>query len=1307
MCAAITGGEPLPPTPEERAAAAASSGSAPSKPAIYTRRAADLLLREMCALAAPICARHLPPGATLPHFKSLVRRLEAEYAARWSPASVCGLPAPPRSAVPHVVMNVEGASSRAQFHCPSYVCALAASSTTAKNGIMSALCDATKDVLTVCLPLGKAVVLENLGGLELKVLRETVVDKMRQMVAEAATLDAVKRRGAAAKQAKAAAAAAGGDAGGGGSGAAAPSAAALTAAAGGGGAEEQEEEAAEAAAAAAASPPSSSSSSTAAAAAPGDLSFLALSPAARSALNITFTWPYPAGKDEPLVTVGTNRDPHAAPAFRVVQYTTSGPGGATLNQSREVFTHHGHLFTPPTAAKFAGILHKFRIVGATSYELRMYRGSSDATMLIAITLQYIDEALALSGEVNKTQHDLHTFILNNSLAAIQARMQPPLADALPLVTALLADAADIAKGGGQTLPAPFAAAAGKHPVLRTVTNKNILQGMATTAFGRSTIVVLPGAGSGGAGARECLSEAAQALEPADAQAELDIAACSASIDAAITAHRRRAATFRQGTQAGIVDPGIRTLISVQTAELSINESAAQAPGSAQAAQPAAAPAALAAPLAAPGASASSSASASASSSSSSASGSAPAPSPTPAPSATPLLKLTPSGVQMLGRRAGPAHALTTTAARAAAPEAAEGEDDTGEGGAPSARHGTGHHFTEDAFRAMARGTPGYKDAKEGAKRHKGMPTASSSSSSSSSSSASSSAPTTTQKGTAWALGKGASPAQKAQRTRQLAQAAGAGDTLTRMAAAAAQAHDKALGGGGKRARQAALPFHMSKELAAFLTAPPAQQPQQPPPPPQQQVAARKGRGRAAAPAPAPPPPQPAAARPGRAQTAAEWKKAWQQNKAHLRHAQQLHERMERVAAAAAAAARPDHQGAAGAGAGAGAAAAAAAASPPPPAAALAAASSSATSSAAQPPATCRTYGHKACGSGCGCGTYLWGSATPPPAPPPQLFGNGARRRVAGGGGARFHQQRGTSSSAASGGGGGGGGGDSDNDLDAGAPGAPAAPAAPSPNLHPAFARAHARAHALRASAEGLQRAHLEAITDLPGPGHTDILIALQGAIDFLHSARARVRADFAAHKAARVDSSPDDDAVYYQTLGRVLGGYEKKLRRSKRGRTTAFHGTIAMELIAAHDVILEPDIPVRQWSRRSGHTVRVMCLGEHLPRMARKCRQYGRRLVCSSEDFTTQQCPHCGHCEYRGSDLFITCSQCGLASHRDVGMAPSGILKRALVHSAEARLGMLAVAGGSPGGGSAAGSGGGGGGAGGSSSSSSSSSGAP
>ncbi len=165
------------------------------------------------------------------------------------------------------------------------------------------------------------------------------------------------------------------------------------------------------------------------------------------------------------------------------------------------------------------------------------------------------------------------------------------------------------------------------------------------------------------------------------------------------------------------------------------------------------------------------------------------------------------------------------------------------------------------------------------------------------------------------------------------------------------------------------------------------------------------------------------------------------------------------------------------------------------------------------------------------------------------------------------------------------------------------------------------------------------------------------------------------------------DTVYYQTLGRVLGGYEKALRRSKRGRTTSYHGTVAMELVASHDVVLQPDIDVRQWARRSGHSAHVLCLGEHLPRLARKCVQHGRRMVASSEDFTTQQCPHCGFCEHRGDAIFIVCSQCGLSSHRDVGMAPNGIMKRALVHGAEARLGMLALAaaagaqgGGAPGG---------------------------
>jgi len=169
--------------------------------------------------------------------------------------------------------------------------------------------------------------------------------------------------------------------------------------------------------------------------------------------------------------------------------------------------------------------------------------------------------------------------------------------------------------------------------------------------------------------------------------------------------------------------------------------------------------------------------------------------------------------------------------------------------------------------------------------------------------------------------------------------------------------------------------------------------------------------------------------------------------------------------------------------------------------------------------------------------------------------------------------------------------------------------------------------------------------------------------------------DHAAYRAERVTSGEDEVHVFFLTLARVLRGYEKQLRRSQRGRVRCFHGVNAMYAVKGADVILSPDIIVQEWARRSSHAAHVMNLGMHLTQLASKAKQYGRALLCVCEDFTTQMCSHCGLCEPRGSTLFISCSACGLGTHRDAGNAPNGIFKRALVHGAEAYRGLFEVQG--------------------------------
>ena len=174
-------------------------------------------------------------------------------------------------------------------------------------------------------------------------------------------------------------------------------------------------------------------------------------------------------------------------------------------------------------------------------------------------------------------------------------------------------------------------------------------------------------------------------------------------------------------------------------------------------------------------------------------------------------------------------------------------------------------------------------------------------------------------------------------------------------------------------------------------------------------------------------------------------------------------------------------------------------------------------------------------------------------------------------------------------------------------------------------------------------------------------------------ARARVRADHVRYKAERTTSGTDPNHVYFLTLHRLLHGYERKQRRSKLGRQRNYQAVTALHIVQHADVIITPQVPAKEWARRSRHTAFVVGLGKMLPQLALKAHLTGRRLVGGSEDFTTQQCPHCGYCEPRGSALFLRCTQCGLASHRDAGMAPNGIFKRSLVHGEQARQGLLAL----------------------------------
>ena len=134
--------------------------------------------------------------------------------------------------------------------------------------------------------------------------------------------------------------------------------------------------------------------------------------------------------------------------------------------------------------------------------------------------------------------------------------------------------------------------------------------------------------------------------------------------------------------------------------------------------------------------------------------------------------------------------------------------------------------------------------------------------------------------------------------------------------------------------------------------------------------------------------------------------------------------------------------------------------------------------------------------------------------------------------------------------------------------------------------------------------------------------------------------------------------------------------RRREGMVRTFHGVIAMHMVRGADYIITPDVAVGQWKKRSSNTVRAIKLGEHLPTLARKAVQYGRIMLAVREDFTTQACANCGHCEHRGSTLLVACSRCKYKSHRDWGSAPTSIAKRAFIHGQEALRALSVRAGG-------------------------------
>jgi transposase len=142
--------------------------------------------------------------------------------------------------------------------------------------------------------------------------------------------------------------------------------------------------------------------------------------------------------------------------------------------------------------------------------------------------------------------------------------------------------------------------------------------------------------------------------------------------------------------------------------------------------------------------------------------------------------------------------------------------------------------------------------------------------------------------------------------------------------------------------------------------------------------------------------------------------------------------------------------------------------------------------------------------------------------------------------------------------------------------------------------------------------------------------------------------------------------VQLRAIKRRLKHALAKAARRRQGMVKTFHGVIAMRMVRDADYLVTPDVVVQQWKRRSPYTARAICLGMHLPTLARKAVQYGRTMLCLREDFSTQACANCGHCEHRGGALLVQCTQCSYKSHRDWGSAPTSIAKRAFVHGHEA-----------------------------------------
>lgn len=118
----------------------------------------------------------------------------------------------------------------------------------------------------------------------------------------------------------------------------------------------------------------------------------------------------------------------------------------------------------------------------------------------------------------------------------------------------------------------------------------------------------------------------------------------------------------------------------------------------------------------------------------------------------------------------------------------------------------------------------------------------------------------------------------------------------------------------------------------------------------------------------------------------------------------------------------------------------------------------------------------------------------------------------------------------------------------------------------------------------------------------------------------------------------------------------RKLRTKAKNTVRDVHWQTASFLVRHFRTIIVPnfqphDIPQKWQDRLKSKAVRAMFQlshGKFRERLAEKCRQYGRRLISTSEAYTSQTCGRCGRLNVGlGGNAWYTCGHCGLRIDRD------------------------------------------------------------